>query len=187
MFQNIRYWRNGGAKPLWPMSSGQPSKADIPKCNYCGGPLCFEFQVCTLCLYKISVKCFFYILLSYLFTRSISPIKLDETFGWCLFCWWFQILPQLFYYFSVNNEVDSLDWATIVAYTWVSLTNRNMLGFNSLRHLLLYLDSYLSFDFFFWLFIFLQFTYSVLFSWYELWEGEKSTYLLINTHRWIVG
>lgn len=117
MFQNIRYWRNGGAKPLWPMSSGQPSKADIPKCNYCGGPLCFEFQVCTLCLYKISVKCFFYILLSYLFTRSISPIKLDETFGWCLFCWWFQILPQLFYYFSVNNEVDSLDWATIVAYT----------------------------------------------------------------------
>ncbi|KAM3707555.1 hypothetical protein ACJW31_02G033600 [Castanea mollissima] len=69
--QVLRYCRNGGAKPLWPMSSGQPSKADIPKCNYCGGPLCFEFQ----------------------------------------------ILPQLLYYFSVNNEVDSLDWATIVAYT----------------------------------------------------------------------
>ncbi|KAK9992396.1 hypothetical protein SO802_027381 [Lithocarpus litseifolius] len=67
--QVLRYCRNGGAKPLWPMSSGQPSNADIPKCNYCGGPLCFEFQ----------------------------------------------ILPQLLYYFSVNNEVDSLDWATIVA------------------------------------------------------------------------
>ena len=53
----------------------------------------------------------------YLFTRSISPIKLNETYGWCLFCWWFQILPQLLYYFSVNNEIDSLDWATIVAYT----------------------------------------------------------------------
>ncbi|KAK9992397.1 hypothetical protein SO802_027382 [Lithocarpus litseifolius] len=51
--------------------SGQPSKADITKCNYCGGPLCFEFQ----------------------------------------------ILPQPLYYFSVINEVDSLDWATIVAYT----------------------------------------------------------------------
>ncbi|CAL5437416.1 unnamed protein product [Camellia sinensis] len=30
------------AKPLWPMSSGQPSK--IPKCNYCGGPGGFEFK-----------------------------------------------------------------------------------------------------------------------------------------------
>uniref|UniRef100_A0A2N9EUI5 MYND-type domain-containing protein n=1 Tax=Fagus sylvatica TaxID=28930 RepID=A0A2N9EUI5_FAGSY len=69
--QVLRYCRNGRAKPLWPMSSGQPSKADIPKCNSCGGPLCFEFQ----------------------------------------------ILPQLLYYFNVNDDVDSLDWATIVAYT----------------------------------------------------------------------
>ncbi|XP_062155616.1 uncharacterized protein LOC133863605 isoform X1 [Alnus glutinosa] len=69
--QVLRYCRDGSAKPLWPMSSGRPSKADIPKCKYCGGPLCFEFQ----------------------------------------------ILPQLLYYFSVKNDVDSLDWGTIVAYT----------------------------------------------------------------------
>ncbi|XXG52989.1 hypothetical protein AAC387_Pa03g1171 [Persea americana] len=53
------------------MSSGRPSNADIPKCSYCGGPMCFEFQV----------------------------------------------LPQLLYYFGVKNDMDSLDWATIVAYT----------------------------------------------------------------------
>ncbi|XP_074267526.1 uncharacterized protein LOC141590912 [Silene latifolia] len=29
----------------------------------------------------------------------------------------FQILPQLLYYFGVRNDVDSLDWATIVVYT----------------------------------------------------------------------
>lgn len=69
--QVLRYCRYESAKPLWPMSSGQPSKTDIPKCNYCGGPRGFEFQ----------------------------------------------ILPQLLYYFGVKNDVDSLDWATIVVYT----------------------------------------------------------------------
>ncbi|XP_021889230.1 programmed cell death protein 2 [Carica papaya] len=69
--QVLRYCRHANAKPLWPMSSGRPSKADIPKCSFCGGPLNFEFQ----------------------------------------------ILPQLLYYFDVKNEVDSLDWATIVIYT----------------------------------------------------------------------
>ncbi|KAL5791880.1 hypothetical protein ACOSP7_000474 [Xanthoceras sorbifolium] len=69
--QILRYCRSTSAKPLWPMSSGRPSKADIPKCSYCGGPRCFEFQ----------------------------------------------ILPQLLYYFDVKNDVDSLDWATIVVYT----------------------------------------------------------------------
>ncbi|CAI9775223.1 unnamed protein product [Fraxinus pennsylvanica] len=29
----------------------------------------------------------------------------------------FQVLPQLLYYFGVQNDVDSLDWATIVVYT----------------------------------------------------------------------
>ncbi|RWR75761.1 programmed cell death protein 2 isoform X1 [Cinnamomum micranthum f. kanehirae] len=69
--QVLRYCRDVKAKPLWPMSSGRPSNADIPKCSYCGGPLCYEFQV----------------------------------------------LSQLLYYFGVKNDVDSLDWATIVAYT----------------------------------------------------------------------
>ncbi|KAK2649558.1 hypothetical protein Ddye_017047 [Dipteronia dyeriana] len=69
--QVLRYCRSTSAKPLWPMSSGRPSKDDIPKCSYCGGPRCFEFQ----------------------------------------------ILPQLLYYFDVKNDVDSLDWATIVVYT----------------------------------------------------------------------
>ncbi|KAK9937379.1 hypothetical protein M0R45_014174 [Rubus argutus] len=69
--QVLRYCRSPDAKPLWPLTSGRPSKADIPKCHYCDGPLCFEFQ----------------------------------------------ILPQLLYYFHVKNDVDSLDWATIVVYT----------------------------------------------------------------------
>ncbi|XP_061356084.1 uncharacterized protein LOC133300540 isoform X2 [Gastrolobium bilobum] len=69
--QVLRYYRNTNAKAIWPVSSGRPSKADIPKCIYCGGPMCCEFQ----------------------------------------------ILPQLLYYFGVDNEADSLDWASIVVYT----------------------------------------------------------------------
>ncbi|KAK4368792.1 hypothetical protein RND71_012584 [Anisodus tanguticus] len=69
--QVLRYYRDAGAKPLWPTSSGQPSKADIPKCTYCGGRRAFEFQV----------------------------------------------LPQILYYFGVENDVHSLDWATISVYT----------------------------------------------------------------------
>ncbi|XP_009766240.1 uncharacterized protein [Nicotiana sylvestris] len=69
--QVLRYYRDAGAKPLWPMSSGQPSKAEIPKCSYCGGRRVFEFQV----------------------------------------------LPQVLYYFGVENDVNSLDWATIAVYT----------------------------------------------------------------------
>ncbi|KAK4728277.1 hypothetical protein R3W88_021265 [Solanum pinnatisectum] len=69
--QVLRYYRDAGAKPLWPTSSGQPSKADIPKCTYCGSRRAFEFQV----------------------------------------------LPQILYYFGVENDVHSLDWATIALYT----------------------------------------------------------------------
>ncbi|KAK7283693.1 hypothetical protein RIF29_13398 [Crotalaria pallida] len=69
--QVLRYYRNTSARPIWPVSSGRPSEADIPKCSYCGGPLCCEFQ----------------------------------------------ILPQLLYYFGVDNEANSLDWASIVVYT----------------------------------------------------------------------
>ncbi|XP_028782176.1 programmed cell death protein 2-like [Neltuma alba] len=69
--QILRYYRNTNARPIWPVSSGRPSKADIPKCNYCGGSMCCEFQ----------------------------------------------ILPQLLYYLGVDNEVDSIDWASIVVYT----------------------------------------------------------------------
>ncbi|KAL5983652.1 hypothetical protein ACLOJK_017742 [Asimina triloba] len=42
--QVLRYCRDVKAKPLWPMSSGQPSKADIPSCSYCNGPLSYELQ-----------------------------------------------------------------------------------------------------------------------------------------------
>ncbi|RDX84540.1 Programmed cell death protein 2, partial [Mucuna pruriens] len=68
--QVLRYYRNTNVKPIWPVSSGRPSNADIPRCSYCSGPMCCEFQ----------------------------------------------ILPQLLYYFGVDNEVDSLDWASIVVY-----------------------------------------------------------------------
>ncbi|KAG9159030.1 hypothetical protein Leryth_018576 [Lithospermum erythrorhizon] len=69
--QVLRYLREPKAKPLLPMSSGRPSRADIPNCTHCGKPRSFEFQV----------------------------------------------LPQLLYYFGVENEENSLDWATIIAYT----------------------------------------------------------------------
>ncbi|KAF5189995.1 Programmed cell death protein [Thalictrum thalictroides] len=78
--QVLRYSSNVKAKPLWPMSSGRPSNADIPKCNYCDGPRCYEFQ----------------------------------------------ILPQLLYYFGVKNDVDSLDWATIVVYTCANSCEANI-------------------------------------------------------------
>lgn len=78
--QVLRYCRSAGAKALWPTSSGQLSKADIPKCSYCGGPRCFEFQ----------------------------------------------ILPQLLFYFGVSNDVDSLDWATMVVYTCESSCEANV-------------------------------------------------------------
>jgi pre-rRNA-processing protein TSR4 len=43
--QVLRYCRESNAKPLWALSAGRPSAADIPSCAYCKGPLCYEFQV----------------------------------------------------------------------------------------------------------------------------------------------
>ncbi|PWZ04259.1 CCR4-NOT transcription complex subunit 1 [Zea mays] len=42
--QVLRYCREPNAKPLWALSSGCPSNADIPSCSYCKDPLCYEFQ-----------------------------------------------------------------------------------------------------------------------------------------------
>ncbi|XP_058082948.1 uncharacterized protein LOC131230939 isoform X2 [Magnolia sinica] len=53
--QVLRYCRDAKAKPLWPMSSGRPSKADIPNCSYCNGPQCYEFQVLPQLLYYFGV------------------------------------------------------------------------------------------------------------------------------------
>lgn len=39
---------------------------------------------------------------------------------------WFQILPQLLFYFGVSNDVDSLDWATMVVYTCESSCEANV-------------------------------------------------------------
>ncbi|XP_068660039.1 uncharacterized protein [Aristolochia californica] len=54
--QVLRYCREPKAKPLWPMSSGRPSQVDIPTCNYCSGPLLFEFQVLPQLLYYFGVR-----------------------------------------------------------------------------------------------------------------------------------
>ncbi|KAG9444690.1 hypothetical protein H6P81_016030 [Aristolochia fimbriata] len=54
--QVLRYCRDLKAKPLWPMSSGRPSKVDIPTCKYCSGPLSFEFQVLPQLLYYFGVR-----------------------------------------------------------------------------------------------------------------------------------
>ncbi|PPS14874.1 hypothetical protein GOBAR_AA05702 [Gossypium barbadense] len=54
--QVLRYFRSAGSKPLWPMLGGRASKADIPICSYCGGHLCFEFQILPQLLYYFGVK-----------------------------------------------------------------------------------------------------------------------------------
>ncbi|XP_039136827.1 programmed cell death protein 2 [Dioscorea cayenensis subsp. rotundata] len=54
--QVLRYCRDLTAKPLWPLLIGRPSKEDIPKCNYCKGPLCYEFQIMPQLLYYFDVK-----------------------------------------------------------------------------------------------------------------------------------
>ncbi|XP_073150159.1 uncharacterized protein [Henckelia pumila] len=54
--QILRYSSDAKAKPLWPVSSGRPSRPDIPKCNCCGGTRGFEFQVLPQLLYYFHVK-----------------------------------------------------------------------------------------------------------------------------------
>ncbi|WOL14070.1 programmed cell death protein 2 [Canna indica] len=54
--QVLRYCRDPMAKPLWPLSIGRPSVANIPKCNYCNGPLCYEFQIMPQLLYYFGVR-----------------------------------------------------------------------------------------------------------------------------------
>ncbi|CAL9182300.1 unnamed protein product [Musa hybrid cultivar] len=46
------------AKPLWPLplSIGYPTIANIKKCNYCNGPLCYEFQIMPQLLYYFGVR-----------------------------------------------------------------------------------------------------------------------------------
>lgn len=54
--QVLRYSRFDTSKPLWPMLSGQPSKANIPKCPSCFSDRTFEFQILPQLLYYFDVK-----------------------------------------------------------------------------------------------------------------------------------
>ncbi|KAK9672029.1 hypothetical protein RND81_12G071100 [Saponaria officinalis] len=54
--QILRYSRDERAEPLWPTSSGRPSRSDIPKCSYCCGRMTFEFQILPQLLYFFGVK-----------------------------------------------------------------------------------------------------------------------------------
>lgn len=54
--QVLRYSRDERATPLWPTSSGRPSREDIPRCVHCGGALTFEFQILPQLLYYFGVK-----------------------------------------------------------------------------------------------------------------------------------
>ncbi|XP_065042441.1 uncharacterized protein LOC135675816 isoform X3 [Musa acuminata AAA Group] len=54
--QVLRYCRDPKAKPLWPLSIGCPSVANIPKCNYCNGPICYEFQIMPQLLFYFGVR-----------------------------------------------------------------------------------------------------------------------------------
>ncbi|CAL9171524.1 unnamed protein product [Musa hybrid cultivar] len=53
-----KYCRDLMAKPLWPLplSIGCPTIANIKKCNYCNGPLCYEFQIMPQLLYYFGVR-----------------------------------------------------------------------------------------------------------------------------------
>nr|CAB3501084.1 unnamed protein product [Digitaria exilis] len=53
--QVLRYCREPNAKPLWALSGGCPSNADIPSCSYCKGPLCYEFQIMPQLLFYFGV------------------------------------------------------------------------------------------------------------------------------------
>lgn len=120
LFPLIRYCRIPGAKPLWPVSSGRPSKADIPKCSYCAGPLCFEFQVldheCDLDNFLLRLNPNLKFLHFNLFYAHSCHFLSSRFFDHMYFVW-LQIMPQLLFYFNVKNDVDSLDWATIAVYT----------------------------------------------------------------------
>ncbi|XP_047080221.1 programmed cell death protein 2-like [Lolium rigidum] len=54
--QVLRYRRKEDAEPLWAVSSGSLSEADIPSCIYCNGPLGFEFQIMPQLLYYFHVE-----------------------------------------------------------------------------------------------------------------------------------
>lgn len=54
--QVLRYNRDAKAKPLWPMASGRPCKADISKCSHCGANRGFELQILPQLLYYFEVK-----------------------------------------------------------------------------------------------------------------------------------
>ncbi|KAG6471207.1 hypothetical protein ZIOFF_072308 [Zingiber officinale] len=51
-----RYSRDLMANPLWPLSIGRPTMTNIPKCKYCNGSLCYEFQIMPQILYYLGVK-----------------------------------------------------------------------------------------------------------------------------------
>ncbi|XP_042444835.1 programmed cell death protein 2-like [Zingiber officinale] len=54
--QVLRYSRDLMVNPLWPLSIGRPSLVNIPKCKYCNGSLCYEFQIMPQLLYYLGVK-----------------------------------------------------------------------------------------------------------------------------------
>lgn len=54
--QVLRYCREANAKPLWAVSSGSLTTNAIPSCNYCNGPLCYEFQIMSQLLYYFRVE-----------------------------------------------------------------------------------------------------------------------------------
>ncbi|KAI3913104.1 hypothetical protein MKW98_007120 [Papaver atlanticum] len=109
-----KYTQDSKEKPLWSMASGRPSKADIPKCNYCDGPLFNHKLLRIFCFLRLS-----FCLLTDLQIRSICIFNVI-----CGFC--VQILPQLLYFFGVKNDVNSLDWATIAVYTCVDSCETNV-------------------------------------------------------------
>jgi len=84
--QVLRYCREPNAKPLWALSSGCPSNADIPSCSSCKGPLCYEFQVGHI--YDHSP---FFITVIYPISHSLTTATIDVLILFCVYIQYHQI------------------------------------------------------------------------------------------------
>ena len=86
-----RYCREPNAKPLWALSSGCPSNADIPSCSSCKGPLCYEFQVGQIYSLRPVDHSPFFITVIYPISHSLTTATIDVLILFCVYIQYHQI------------------------------------------------------------------------------------------------